>query len=155
MRPAAKRMLMDRIGRDRDPKPKQEAWPGHERDGEDHKEGYEPAMAGHKAEHDAAPAKLDRATAQRWVASMENADGTKGPHWTQEQTDRVMEQSGYDCDKLEFWVAMNMMYSDYCQAVAEGGSNTVDFYAKLAKAFLTDKDAKKGKLARYYRCIAK
>lgn len=101
------------------------------------------------------PHKLDDRTAREWVGRMQNADGTKGPHWTMDQTKQFAQQKSVDCDPLEFWVAMNMMYSDYCAAAKKLQMNTVDFYLMLAQAFLDDKDAGEGKLAKYYQCIVK
>lgn len=86
---------------------------------------------------------------------MENADGTKGPHWSMDQTKQVAAQKNVSENPLEFWVAMNMMYSDYCAMAKKHNVNTVDFYVDMAKAFLDDKDAKPDKLGRYYYSIVK
>lgn len=93
--------------------------------------------------------------AEEWTARMENADGTRGPHWTMEQTSQVMKQRGINCDAAEFYAAMNMMYSDYCMEARKFGVDKPEFYADMAKAFLDDKDAGEDKLARYYECIVK
>lgn len=89
-----------------------------------------------------------------WVASMENADGTHGAHWTMEQTEQVRMEKEISCSPLRFYAAMNMMYSDYCKAAEKAGCSSVGLYACMAKAFLEDKDAKPDKLARYYHFIA-
>lgn len=94
-----------------------------------------------------------REIAEAWTSHMENEDGTRGPHWSMEQTKQVQAQRGIECDPLEFWVAINMIYSDYCKAAKKANANTIDFYADMAKAFLDDKDAPKDKLARYYAYI--
>lgn len=91
--------------------------------------------------------------AMEWVRSMKNADGTTGPHWTVEQVRQIMEQHRIKCDEIEFFVAINMMYSDYCKAAKKSNCSTVEFYAAMAKAFLDDKDAEPGKLNRYYEYI--
>lgn len=93
--------------------------------------------------------------ATEWVKSMENADGTTGEHYSMEQVDQIMEQQKIPLDKVEFYTAMNMMYSDYCKVAKKFNCSTPEFYACLAKAFLEDKDAEKGKLKRYYECIVK
>ena len=90
-----------------------------------------------------------------WVASMENADGTHGGHWTMEETERTRKQWNIDCRPLAFYAAMNMMYSDYCKAAENANVHGVEFYAHMAKAFLDDKDAKPDKLARYYHAVAR
>lgn len=92
--------------------------------------------------------------AEEWTSHMENEDGTRGPHWTMDQTKQVQAQRSIDCDPLEFWAAINMIYSDYCRVAKELNVNTIDFYAKMANAFLDDEDAPEDKLARYYVYIA-
>ena len=107
------------------------------------------------AEHDDWGEKpLTKDQVMRWVASMENADGTHGGKWTLEQTEQARKQRGIECDPLMFYAAMNMMYSDYCKVGEKVNAGSVDLYAYMAKAFLDDKDAKPNKLARYYHDIA-
>lgn len=98
---------------------------------------------------------LDKKTAEEWMENLQNEDGTKGPHWTMEQTTQVMKQKGIDCDPLEFWVAMNAVYSDYFHVAKKHNVNSIDFYAGMAKAFIEDKDSQPNRLARYYEYIAK
>lgn len=99
---------------------------------------------------------MDENMAREWTAKMENEDGTKGPHWNMEQIKKVMEQRNLTGDPVEFWVAMNMMYSDYCKVAKKLGVNSVDFYAEMAKAFLEDKDTGvPDKLSAYYENIVK
>lgn len=97
--------------------------------------------------------RLTKDQAAAWVAEMENADGTRGGHWSMEQTEAVRKQRGIECDPVMFYAAMNMMYSDYCKAVEKTGSGSVDLYAYMAKAFLEDEDAAPDKLGRYYHFI--
>jgi hypothetical protein len=97
--------------------------------------------------------KLDEETAHEWMENLRNEDGTKGPHWTKEQTTQVMKQKGIDCDPVEFWVAMNAMYSDYFNVAKKMNVNNIDFYTHMAKAFIDDKDAGEGKLMRYYEAV--
>ena len=105
-------------------------------------------------------AKFDRETAMQWAERMQNADGSTGPHWTMEQTTAVAESMGIQAPVVTRWawgVAMNMMYSDYYPVAVEFGLNRPEFYAALAKAFLTDKDGPgpERKLMEYYEHIAK
>ena len=97
------------------------------------------------------PMTHDRAV--EWVKRMENADGTTGPHWDMNQTRQVMEQHNIHLNDIDFWVTMNMMYSDYCKVAKKHNCSTSEFYAAMAKAFLEDKDAYPEKLSRYYECI--
>lgn len=87
-----------------------------------------------------------------WVNGMENADGTHGPHWPMTETEKARTFTP-DCEPLQFYAVMNMMYSDYCCAMAKAGGATLELYALLSRAFLTDPDAQPHKLARYVRYI--
>lgn len=87
---------------------------------------------------------------------MENEDGTKGGHWTVEQTNSVLSSHAVDMAKekfneYDFNYVMNMIYSDYYGAV----SNDVNTYYKMAIKFLTDKDSKEGKAYCYYKMFSK
>lgn len=117
---------------------------------EHHRSGMEKGWA-----HSMEVEPMTKDTAMEWVMQMKNADGTSGPHWTMEQTNQVMEQQHIDCDEVEFFVAINMMYSDYCKVAKRHNCSTMEFYAGMAKAFLEDKDAQPEKLSRYYECIVK
>lgn len=104
------------------------------------------------AEHH--PEHLSKADAESWVSRMKNSDGTKGCHWTLEQTQDVAKQRNITCDPNDFWAVMNMMYSDYCQVAKRQSVDTPGFYADMAKAFLEDADAADGKAYLYWDCIA-
>lgn len=62
---------------------------------------------------------------------------------------------GIAADPLEWWVAMNMIYSDYCVVAEKLGTSTAEFYAGMARAFLDHKDAQPDKLGRYYEYIVR
>jgi len=109
-------------------------------------------MGGYVSSHDYEP--LTREKAEKWVEHMKNADGSTGPRWPLEQTKQIQAQHGIGLDPIKFWVAMNMMFSDYSKVAEKAGISTTDFYADMAKAFLTDKDAQPDKLDRYYHAIA-
>lgn len=93
---------------------------------------------------------VDENTARMWVDKM---DG--GEHFKIEQTEQHRNNICTDCDKWEFYVAMNAMYSDYCETAKKVGKDTIDFYAHLAKDFLKDKDAGPYKLRKYMETIPK
>lgn len=120
-----------------------------------------PAEEHHKAdkhetshvEHAAHPAHLTLEDAKRWMSKMQNADGTKGCHWTLEQTQDVAKQRNINCDPNDFWAAMNMMYSDYCTVARSYSADNQNFYADMAAAFLRDKDAVPGKIVKYLDVI--
>ena len=83
---------------------------------------------------------FDEEHAHYAVEGMENEDGTKGPHWTVEETTSVANQMGINLksekhNKWDWFVAMNMIYSDFYKAVvAMTGSANTKYFAELAKA---------------------
>lgn len=105
-------------------------------------------------------AELTRTDAEAWVAALQNEDPAKprGGKWTVDQVKPYAQKHGMrvDGEKLyEFWAAMNAMYSDFGEMAKKYNVATPDFFAEMAKAFLMDKDAVDGKVARYYKCIVK
>lgn len=104
-------------------------------------------------EHAAHPAHLTLEDAKHWTSKMQNADGTTGSHWTLEQTQDVAKQRNITCDPNDFWVAMNMMYSDYCTVARSYSADNQNFYADMAAAFLRDTDAVPGKIVKYLDVI--
>lgn len=103
---------------------------------------------------------MTQADAEAWAARMVNEDGTTGAHWPMDQTSAVAESMGVSWDRGTpwcWWVAMNMMYSDYGAVAMRYGVSTAEFFAELAKAFLFDKDGPgpKEKLSAYYFGIVK
>lgn len=99
--------------------------------------------------------RFDRQMAMEWTKEMVNADGTSGPHWSMEETSRLLKQYSLDCDPAEFWAVMNSLYSDYCEALRESSASTPEVYVRLAKAWIKDKDAVPDKAAAYYTHIVK
>ena len=86
---------------------------------------------------------------EKATSTMINEDGSHGPHWTVEQTTSVARNNGVtfkEYNEYDWNYVMNMIYSDYYGAVQDD-PNT---YAKLARKFLQDKDAKDGKAFVYY-----
>lgn len=106
------------------------------------------------ANHGESYPKLTRPMAEAWVAKMRNGDGSTGEHWGYDQTTQVMRQRNIDCDPVEFYAALNLMYSDYYKVAKALNVNSVEFYAKMAEAFLCDADAAEDKMARYYAVIS-
>lgn len=91
-----------------------------------------------------------------WLDGMENEDGTHGAHWNMEKSEQIRKQRNIECDPVDFNIAMNIMYSDYCKVAQKMSVNNVDFYAHMAKAFLDDKDSRaEDKLAAYYYAIVR
>lgn len=89
---------------------------------------------------------------EKALKEMKNEDGSTGGHWALEDTNSVAKSLGISFDSFNEYdwnYVMNMMYSDYYGAV----SNDTPSYAKLAKKFLMDKDAKEGKAFCYYMAM--
>lgn len=93
---------------------------------------------------------ITKEIAEKWVKSMQNSDGSTGEHWTLEQTDQLMKSRGYKCNPAEFFLVLNMLYSDYYEVFHKYGVETPDFYAEMAKAWIDDPDAKENKTAEYF-----
>jgi hypothetical protein len=93
---------------------------------------------------------ITKEKAQKWTKQMKNSDGSTGAHWDFAQTKALGEKLGINVDPVEFYVAVNMMYSDYCGVAKKFGLDTADFYGHMAKAFLEDKDAGPDKLKNYF-----
>lgn len=88
------------------------------------------------------------------LSEMENEDSTKGAHWSLEETTNVATKFGIPFDNFneyDFSYVMNMIYSDYYGSV----SDDVRTYAEMARKFLNDKDAPKGKALKYYLSMKK
>lgn len=97
--------------------------------------------------------------ATKVVAKMENEDGTTGQHWTINDTTTVANQYGISFDprkynKYDWYVAMNMVYSDYYKFIINTlHSNNIKYFVDLAKAWLEDKDIDEGKMWYYYKYV--
>lgn len=115
------------------------------------------SIKGGKMEHGGAKSsgkpQFSKEMAEKWLKKLKNGDGSKGPHWEMEQAKQIMVQQGHKCDPLEFWAALNIMYSDYYNVARKINMNTASFYAELAAAFLMDEDAVEDKLAAYYENV--
>ena len=101
-------------------------------------------------------AKLNDYNPWEWAKDMKNTDGSSGAHWSMEDTETVRKARNInDCKPEDFWIAMNMMYSDYQGVAKKYGIDKPEFYADMAKSFLTDKDSKQGreKLGAYYEYV--
>lgn len=119
---------------------------GESRTSYEHQPGYSYGMSN----------KLTKEMADEWMSSIENEDGTKGAHWTMEQAKQVMAQKGVKADPVEFYAVLNAMYADYCKVFKKHGvGDKLDFYVDMAKAFIEDKDAAEGKVAKYFEFIVK
>lgn len=88
--------------------------------------------------------------ARKAVMKMENEDGTRGPHWSLEETTTLASQYGIALgskfNRYDWFVALNMVYSDYYRVIMNiTGSNNTKHYVEFAKAWLNDCDEEMAK----------
>lgn len=93
---------------------------------------------------------VDEHTAHKWVEGMDGGEKFKAQH-----ADQLRTSICPDCDKWEFYVAINAMYSDYHKTAREMGVDKPEYYAMLARDFLCDADAGPHKLRKYMENIPK
>lgn len=89
---------------------------------------------------------LGEELAKKWVAHMENKDGTTGEHWTYEQTSQYAD----NFDKWDWYAVLNMIYSDNYNPRFD-----IATYIDLAKNWFDDKDVGECKTLKYYYFIVK
>lgn len=87
--------------------------------------------------------------ARKAVSKMENEDGTRGPHWSVEETTALASQYGINLgsrfNRYDWFVALNMVYSDYYKVIISmTNSNSTKHFVELAKAWINDKDIDEG-----------
>lgn len=90
--------------------------------------------------------RLSREKAEKWVRRMQGDDPkSHGEMWTYEDAKRLAEERDLPTegqDMVDFYVALNMVYNDYCKVAKEHGVDTEEYYADLAQAWLYDRDGK-------------
>jgi hypothetical protein len=103
--------------------------------------------------------KLTKEKAEKWVRSMRGDDPkSRGEMWSYEDAkklaeERILPTEGQEM--IDFYVVLNMVYTDYCKVAKEHGVDTEDYYADLAEAWLYDRDAKPPteKLMAYHKYV--
>lgn len=93
--------------------------------------------------------KVDEEHARKWVKKMRNAEGGSGGHYTMEKAEELRRSHYPEGDPMEWYVAINMMHSDYAHVAKKLNVDKDEFYAGMAKAFIDDPDAGEGKLMKY------
>lgn len=92
------------------------------------------------------------------VNGMENADGTKGPHWTIDEVEEIVgkemkkEGNKYSLGSnniFDISYTMQMLRSDYFDLIKD----TDEEWFKFAMMFLDDVDGPEGKALRYYKAM--
>lgn len=107
-------------------------------------------------EQDGHGKKLTKEKAETWVKHM-RSDDRKGGMWTMEDAKELAKGYGIDegQELIDFYAALNMVYSDYSGVAKEYDVDDEAFYAALACAFLYDRDGKPPaeKIAAYYKHV--
>lgn len=99
---------------------------------------------------------VDEHQAMEWVSEMTADNDKPMPFFHIEDTENQRKVMCPECDKWEFFVAMNAMYADFQPAGQKyGAGDKPEFYALMAKLFLNDKDAGRHKLQKYMMVIPK
>lgn len=100
--------------------------------------------------------KLTRATADEWMRSLKNADGSRGAHWTFDEVKNLMSARSIKGDPLTIWVGMNAEYSDGVLLNRKYGVDKPEYYLDAAIAkWQNDSDAVEDKAAAYYEYVVK
>lgn len=102
----------------------------------------------HGSHHEDMEQPVDEHTARGWVQKM-----TGGEKFKPEATEQLRQTSYPQGEKWEYYVAVNMMYSDYNAVAKKMNVDRPEFYACMAKAFLCDDDAGEHKLRKYMETI--
>ena len=103
--------------------------------------------------------KLTKEKAEKWVRSMHGDDPkARGEMWTYDDAKKLAEERGLPAEgqsMVDYYVALNMVYNDYCKVAKAHGVDTEDYYADLAQAWLYDRDGlpPAEKLMAYYKYV--
>lgn len=81
---------------------------------------------------------FDEVMAHKAVSKMENEDGSRGPHWSIEETTALASQHGISLsnrfNRYDWYVALNMIYSDFYKVIVSiSNSNNVRHFIEFAK----------------------
>src|SRR5699024_7591482 len=123
--------------------------------------GYDPSRSMSYKHSEMEDYEISDQEIQMWLKEMENEDGTRGAHWTKEQTTPLAKSHGVmlneDVDETIWNLVMNIVYSDNCKTAKKYGVDKPDYYADLAKDWLEDEDGLQGreKVSAYYENIVK
>lgn len=73
-----------------------------------------------------------------------------------EDTNAVLKQYGLNIDPIQFYVVMNMLYSDMKNVLGSGDDEeSLEKYVEATKDWLNDDDVGKDKLYDYYKYVIK
>ncbi len=86
------------------------------------------------------------------LAVTDDSGRETGEKWTMEEAKGMGDKVGIDFDKVskcEFYLVLNMIYSDYFKLAHKYGLPEV-FYGEMAKAWFDDEDGAGDKTFRYF-----
>lgn len=90
--------------------------------------------------------KLSEDIAKEWVTSMIPA-----AKWTMPETDSVRSKYNIDIPSVDFYVLMNMLYSDFGDVIGEEINNDIlEKYIKLTEDWYYDEDVNKNGAEKLY-----
>ena len=121
----------------------------------DEKQHQQQGMIGF-GEQDAHGKKLTKEKAEKWVKHM-RTDGHKGEMWTIEDAKELAKPYGITegQELVNFYAALNMIYSDFGKASEEFGMDDEEYFAALACSYLYDEDGlpPSEKIANHYKYL--
>ena len=127
-------------------------------DGRDYEDGED--MRRDRRDNNHSKLRLTKADMRDWKQMMENADGTRGPHYDMQQIMTAADKIGVQFDGFtepELCITVNMIYSDHCKSIKKyvQGDKMLEFCVEQAVEFLDDADGPEPyeKLLMYYHCI--
>lgn len=93
--------------------------------------------------------------AEKWVKSLQPMG-----KYTKIETDEILDEYGLNLSPIDFYVAINLICSDYGKTLDEvirnlNEQDKIKVYVKMARDFLNDEDAIKNKLYKYWKDIIK
>lgn len=97
--------------------------------------------------------------AMKAISKMQNEDGTVGQHWSLPEAVQLANRYGISLsterfNKYDWFVALNMIYSDYCAIIRNIQiSDPTKFFVELAKYWIKDKDVDEGKMWYYFKYV--
>lgn len=90
---------------------------------------------------------MDEDEARSIVRSMK----PKGERWSMDEIENYLNGKGIYDHVKEYYLAMNMVYNDYCTTAEKYGTDSADFYFDMANNFINDVDAPPHKLYKYFK----
>lgn len=104
---------------------------------------------------------ITKELAEKWIRCMtppstsNHKDGMRWEYDTAIELGNKVGVSWNDISKIDWWVVLNMMYSDHYESAASMSIADPMFYGHMAKDWLMDDDVAENKLYNYYFYVVK